>query len=222
VRGRFITLEGIEGCGKSSQAKRLVERLLAAGRRVHAAREPGGTPAAEAIRAVMLDPAHEGLSAETELLLVTAARADHCRGVLEPALAEGTTIVCDRFSDSTRAYQGAGRGLDADTLERVDAFATGGLVPDATLLLDLPAELGLERARSRNHDGGDEAAAESRTDDEDLSFHRRVRSGFLRLAGREPGRVWVIDASGSPDEVETRIGLALERALPGFLEGEDA
>jgi dTMP kinase len=222
VRGRFITFEGIEGCGKSSQAARLVERLQAAGHRVHAAREPGGTPAAEAIRGVMLDPAHEGLSAETELLLVTAARADHCRRVLEPALAAGTNVVCDRFSDSTRAYQGGGRQLDPDTIERVDAFATGGLVPDATLLLDLPAELGLERARSRNHEAGSDGAAESRIDDEDLAFHRRVRSGFLRLAGQEPTRLWVIDASGDVDDVSARIDRALERALPGFLAARPA
>ena len=219
MRGWFITLEGIEGCGKSSQAERLAERLVAAGRRVHAAREPGGTPAAEAIRRVMLDPAHAGLSAETELLLMTAARADHCRRVLEPALESGAHVVCDRFSDSTRAYQGAGRGLDAALLETVDAFATGGLVPDLTLLLDVPAELGLERARSRNDEDGASAAAESRIDDEDLSFHRRVRSGFLRLAGQEPQRIWVIDASGSPDEVAERIGRAIERGLPGLFDG---
>jgi dTMP kinase len=218
MRGRFITLEGIEGCGKSTQARRLVERLERAGHRVLAAREPGGTPVAEAVRRVMLDPAHEGLSAEAELLLVTAARADHVRRVIEPALAEGTVVVCDRFSDSSRAYQGAGRGLDPQVVEAVDRVARGGLQPDATLLLDLPAEQGLERARSRNHDGG--GSAESRIDDEDLAFHRRVRSGFLRLAGAEPRRVWVIDASGGPDDVEGRVGRALDRALPGLLAEE--
>ena len=217
MRGRFITLEGVEGCGKSTQSRRLVERLERGGRRVLAAREPGGTAAAEAVRRILLDPAHEGLSAETELLLVTAARADHVRRVLEPALADGVSVVCDRFSDSTRAYQGAGRGLEAEVVEAVDLVARGGLQPDATLLLDIPAELGLERARSRNHEGGD--SSQSRIDDEDLAFHRRVRSGFLRLAKLEPRRVWVIDASGDPDDVEQRVVRALDRALPGLLGG---
>lgn len=220
MRGRFITLEGIEGCGKSTQARRLVERLERAGRPVLAAREPGGTPAAEAVRRVLLDPAHSGLGAEAELLLVTAARADHVQRVIEPALAAGRTVVCDRFSDSTRAYQGAGRGLSPEVVEAVDRVARGDLQPDATLLLDLPAEVGLPRARSRNDEGG--GSEESRIDDEDLAFHRRVRSGFLRLAGSEPRRIWVIDASGGPDDVEDRVRRALERALPDLAAEERA
>jgi dTMP kinase len=217
VRGTFITLEGVEGCGKSTQARRLLERFERSGRTVLAAREPGGTPVAEAVRRILLDPAQAGLSAEAELLLIAAARADHVRRVLEPALAAGTTVVCDRFSDSTRAYQGAGRGLEPAIVERVDEVARGPLVPDVTLLLDVPAELGLRRARARNEDAS--AGAESRIDDEDLAFHRRVRSGFLRLAGAEPRRVWVIDASGEPDEVERRVERALARARPGLLAG---
>lgn len=218
VRGTFITLEGIEGSGKSTQARRLAEALRAAGRDVLLTREPGGTPVAEAIRAVLLDPAHAGMAAATELLLFAAARADHVERAIAPALAEGRVVLCDRFSDSTRAYQGAARGLPAEVVEAVDAVARAGLVPHATLLFDVPAEVGLERARARNR-GDATSAAEGRLDAEDLAFHRRVRSGLLRLAGAEPTRLWVIDASGTPDDVESRARRALERALPGLLGG---
>ncbi|MEM7246768.1 MAG: dTMP kinase [Acidobacteriota bacterium] len=209
-RGLFITLEGVEGCGKSTQARRLVERWRARGRSVRAAREPGGTPLAEQVRSLLLDPAQAGMPAAAELLLMTAARADHVTRVLEPALAAGEDVVCDRFSDSTRAYQGAARGLPDDVIATVDGLARGGLVPDATLLLDIPAEVGLERARTRNADDD----SEGRLDGEALSFHRRVRSGFLRLARNEPTRIWVLDASGDEDDVAERIDRALARALP--------
>lgn len=207
MRGRFITFEGVEGCGKSTQQARLVRRLRSLGNDVLATREPGGTPVAEALRAVVLAPEHAGLGAEAELLILAAARADHVRRVLAPALAVGRDVACDRFSDSTRAYQVGGRGLAEDVVERVDALAAGGLRPDLTLLLDLPAEVGLRRVRER-------AGADSRFDAEALGFHRRVRSAFLRIAGQEPERVVVVDATPDADEVERRVLSVVVRLVP--------
>jgi dTMP kinase len=216
MRGSFITFEGIEGCGKSTQARRLHAALVAASRPALLTREPGGTVVADAVRAVLLDPAHAGMAPETELLLFAAARADHVRRVVEPALQAGTHVVCDRFHDSTHAYQGAGRGLDAALIQRIDAAARGDLLPDVTVLLDLPADLGLGRARGRNA-GGADGGAEGRLDDEDLAFHRRVRSGFLRRAGDEPRRIWVVDAHGGEEDVASRVVALVRRVLPGLL-----
>ena len=211
MRGRFITFEGIEGSGKSTQARRLADDLRSRGRDVLLTREPGGTPAADALRAVLLDPANAGMPAEAELLVFAAARCEHVRRKVQPALEAGTAVVCDRFSDSTRAYQGAGRGLAADLIERVDAIARGGLVPDMTVLLDVTAEEGLRRARGRNAAG---SGRESRIDDEDVAFHRRVRSAFLRLAGDEPRRIWVVDASDDETAVARKVDALLKRVLP--------
>jgi len=215
MRGSFITFEGIEGCGKSTQARRLFAALVAAARPVLLTREPGGTLVADAVRAMLLNPAHAGMAPETELLLFCSARADHVRRVVEPGLQSGSHVVCDRFHDSTHAYQGAGRGLDEALIGSVDAAARGNLLPDMTVLLDLPADEGLARARSRNASAG--AVAEGRLDDESLAFHRRVRSGFLRRAGDEPRRVWVVDAHGDEDDVHARVLALTRRVLPGLL-----
>ncbi len=190
-RGRFITLEGIEGAGKSSLQRALAETLTARGHVVCATREPGGTPLAEEIRGLALARREGGMPPSTELLLMFAARAAHVAGRIEPALARGEWVLCDRFTDATRAYQGAGRGIDGASIEQLAQIAHPGLAPDLTLLLDLPPEEGLLRARQRNG-GGD------RFEDEQVAFFTRVRAGYLALAVREPGRVRILDAREPP------------------------
>lgn len=217
MRGTFITLEGIEGCGKSTQARRLAQALRDASREVVATREPGGTPLADAVRAAFLDPALGPVAGETELLLVAAARADHVRRLILPALDRGAVVICDRFLDSTRAYQGGGRGLDRAAIDAVDSVARGGLLPDVTLLLDLPAEHGLARAARRHASAATADDAQTRLDAEAMGFHRRVRSAFLRLASEESRRIWVIDAQGDEDDVHRRVMSVVSRRAPGLL-----
>lgn len=218
MRGTFITFEGIEGSGKSTQARQLVARLREAGCEVLATREPGGTAIGEAIRTILLDPRQDGMPGETELLLLAAARADHVGQLVRPTLLAGTHVVCDRFSDSTWAYQGGGRHVAAELIEQADRMARGDLVPDFTVLLDLDAEIGLERARQRNAGRGASASATSRFDDEDLAFHRRVRSAYLRRAGGEPRRVWVVDAAGATADVAARVLALVKDRLPALFE----
>lgn len=208
----FITFEGIEGSGKSTQVRRLYEHL--AGRNLPAllTREPGGCSIADAIRAILLDPSNQAMTARTELLLYAAARAQHVDQVIRPALAAGTTVLCDRFTDATLAYQGGGRALDRRLIDTLNAIATDGLHPDLTLLLDFPAEEGLQRARQRNQT--DNLLAEGRFELEALDFHRRVRAAYLELASRE-SRFRLIDASGSPDEVWTRVARTVEHFMAG-------
>jgi len=194
TRGRFITFEGIEGAGKSSLLRGVASALQEQGRVVCATREPGGTPVAEDIRALVLARRDAPMPPATELLLMFAARAAHVAQKIEPALARGEWVLCDRFTDASRAYQGAGRGVDAQSIEELAGIAHPGLAPDLTLLLDLPAETGLLRARGRG-DAGD------RFEDEALGFFTRVRQGYLDLAAREPKRIRVIDASGSAQAV---------------------
>lgn len=206
--GFFVTFEGPEGGGKSLQLQRLAARLEAIGRRVVATREPGGTGPGERIRAILLDaePGGVELLGATEALLFCAARAELVSRVIRPELAGGAIVLCDRYTDSTLAYQGGGRGLERDALEGMNRLATGGLEPDLTLLLDLPPELGLSRRRSS---GG----AMSRLDAADLEFHTRVRGAFLALAGREPDRVRVIDAQPGAYEVADAIWSTVSRRL---------
>ena len=203
TRGRFITLEGIEGAGKSSLQQALAAELQRRGRVVCTTREPGGTPLAEDIRAVALARREGGVPPAAELLLMFAARAAHVAGGIEPALARGEWVLCDRFTDASRAYQGGGRGLPAATIEQLAAIAHPGLVPDCTLLLDLPPEQGLARAAQRA-DGGD------RFEDERLAFFERVRARYLDLAAAEPARFRVLDATATPAAVLAQALAALE------------
>jgi dTMP kinase len=191
----FITFEGVEGCGKSTQLARLADRLRAAGRTVTTTREPGGTPIAEKVRAILLDAAHAGLDPMAEWLLIEAARRQHVREVIRPALEAGGFLLCDRFSDSTEAYQAAGRGLDARFVAEVDLRVRDGVAPDLTLVYDCDPQAGLARARRRD------AASPGRFEAEELSLHERVRAAFLAIARREPGRVAVIPVDGDAGAV---------------------
>lgn len=199
ARGRFITLEGIEGAGKSTVTAALARELTTAGIVVRSTREPGGTPLAEKIRRVVLERGEERVSPETETLLMFAARAIHLENLVRPALARSEWVLCDRFTDATRAYQGAGRGIDAQFIESLVSTVHRGLEPDLTLLLDLPVEMGLERARQRRLVAGE--AVVDRFETEAHQFFERVRSGYLEIARREPRRCWVLDATRSPSEV---------------------
>ena len=199
--GFFITLEGVEGSGKTTQTALVSDALRAAGHRVMVTREPGGTRAGEAIRAIFLDPA-VSLHAAAELLLVLADRAQHVREKLKPALAAGEIVLSDRYSDSTTAYQGYGRGLDLKLLDELNRLASDGAYPDLTIVLDLAVETGLERTRARVR--GD-VRGPDRFEGEQVEFHRRVREGFLTIAREQPGRVRTLDATAPVAEITGRI-----------------
>jgi dTMP kinase len=204
-RGLFITLEGGEGSGKSTQLDLLACRLTAAGMPLRVLREPGGTTVGELVRATLLDPGHTGMDPVAELLLYEASRAQLVAQVIEPALAAGEVVLCDRFYDSTTAYQGFARNLPLDVVRRLNAIATGGLAPDRTLVLDIDPALGIARATKQ---GVDRLEAES------LAFHRRVREGFLAIAAEEPRRVRVVDASGDVGSVAREVAAALADLEP--------
>ena len=202
MRGRFVTFEGGEGCGKSTQVKRLAEHLRSKGVEVVLTREPGGTRLAELIRGLLKDEREDPPCDRSELLLFLAARAQLVRNVIVPALDSGKWVLSDRFSDSTFAYQGYGRGLPLDSLRLMNCFACEGLKPDLTLLLDVRPDVAVARMRRR------EAATNTSADRIELAgddFHSRLRAGFLELAKAEPDRMKVIDANGSPDEVWAQI-----------------
>lgn len=201
----FVTLEGIEGSGKTTQIRLLANHLQAQGLEVVCTREPGGCPIADAIRAILLDSANSAMVPRAELLLYAAARAQHVEEVIRPALAQGKVVLCDRYTDATLAYQGYGRGLDLNLIAQLNDLASGSLTPELTLLLDFPAETGLARARARNHQS--QGTDEGRFEQEALDFHRRIREGYLRVAGGQ-ARFTVIDASGDQDQVADRIALA--------------
>lgn len=205
ARGLFITLEGIEGAGKSTVARAICEWLARHSIPVTLTREPGGTPLAERVRQIVLERGEERLSAETETLLMFAARGIHLENLIRPALKRGDWVVCDRFTDASRAYQGGGRGVDAAWIESVARQVHGGLQPDCTLLLDLPVPIGLERARSRRAGAADRFEAEAQ------AFFERVRAAYLELARREPQRFHVIDASVPLEGVERQVIAVLER-----------
>lgn len=202
VRGRFIAFEGPDGAGKSVQATRLAATLRAAGAVVTLTREPGGTPLGERIREVLLEGDDPPRTAESDALLFNAARSQLVRDVVAPALARGETVICDRFADSTMAYQGYGSGLDREGLRQLERLATGGLRPDLIILLDLPATVGLAR---RAHGAPGELTRFERSVHHDLAFHGRVREGYLEMAAADPGRWEVIDGTGEPSVVAERI-----------------
>lgn len=196
--GIFITLEGGEGSGKTTQARRLCERLTAHGLDVLHTREPGGTLLAERLRSILLDHSVETIAPEAEAYLIFAARRQHVDHVIKPALARGMTVICDRFSDSTMAYQGYGRGLDLRVLRTMNDWATGKLAPQLTLLFDVPVAVGLSRRRGR-------AATQNRLDREAERFHRKVRAGFHALARREPRRIMMIDSTQPLESVAQTV-----------------
>ena len=207
ITGKFITFEGGEGAGKSTQVRILAERLKSAGVEVVATREPGGSPGAEAIRALLVTGDPDRWSASTELLLMYAARRDHIERTIRPALDRGAWVISDRFADSSRAYQGAGGGVSPEFLAAMEAHVLEETRPDLTLVLDLPVEAGLARAGLR---GG----AEARFEAKGLAFHQRLRDAFLRIAAAEPARCAVIDAMTSPDTVANAIWRAVAARLP--------
>ena len=205
MSGRFITLEGGEGAGKSTSLAWLAGRLRDAGIRVTVTREPGGTELAERIRAVLLAPGDEPMADLTELLLVFAARAQHLTALIRPALARGDWVLCDRFMDATWAYQGAGRGLDQDALATLESLVLKGLTPDRTLLFDVPVAQGLARAGKRS--------APDRIESEALDFFERVRQCYLQRAAAEPQRFRVLDAAVDQPAVRAQLETCLEEML---------
>lgn len=204
----FITFEGIEGSGKSTQLRRVAERIPDA----VVTKEPGGTPLADRIRAVLLD-SRSHMDPVAEVLLFAASRRENTLKVIRPALDHGGIVLCDRFTDATLAYQGFGRLLNLDQLRALNAWATNSLIPDLTLLFDLPEQTGLTRARSRNADASQD---EGRFEAEDLRFHQRVREGYLTLAAAEPSRFALIDADGDVDAVYARVEAVLAARLPRY------
>ena len=204
-RGKFITLEGGEGAGKSTQAQRLADHLQSLGLGVLLTREPGGSPGAEIIRHVLLSGAAKPLGAETEAVLFAAAREDHVKCAIEPALAAGKWVVCDRFADSTRVYQGALGKVDARFIRGLERITIGELVPDITLILDLPVEEGMKRLAERRGN-----AKPDRFEAEDPEFHEQLRDAYLALASQEPERCVVIDASAPKEKVARQIWKAVK------------
>lgn len=196
MRGKFITVEGLEGSGKSTQMAVLERRLTELGIPAIVTREPGGTPLAERLRAVVLSPGLERISAVSELLIMFAARAIHLDNLIRPALEKGTWVLCDRFTDASFAYQGAGRGISQEFIGALETLVQGSLRPDVTFLLDVPVAVGLQRAATRRG-----RSVPDRFEQEDLAFFERVRRGFLELAQRHPERISVIDAGRSQAEV---------------------
>jgi dTMP kinase len=207
--GLFVTLEGIEGSGKTTQAARLADQLRARGRSVLLTHEPGGSRAGEAIRAIFLDPA-VALDVSAELLLVLADRAQHVREKLKPALARGEIVISDRYSDSTTAYQGYGRGFDLKLLADLNRLASDGLSPDLTIVLDCPVETGLQRTQERAQGT---TRRPDRFEGEEKDFHNRVRQGFLMLAAENPERFTLVDSRRSADEVQREIASVVEKLI---------
>ena len=211
-RGLFITLEGTEGSGKSTQARMLAERLLLEGFSVLESQEPGGTPIGIQIRRVLLDGANKELSPTTELLLMFAARSQNVDQWIQPALAAGTIVVSDRFTDSTLAFQGAGRRLGRDLVMHVDAIACRGLKPDLTVCVTIDLDVGLGRAQARN---AETQAIETRLDDEAIEFHKRARDEYLRLSREESNRFKIVSGVGTVDEVAANVWKLVAPLLHG-------
>jgi dTMP kinase len=203
MKGKFITLEGIEGSGKSTQIILLANYLKSLGVRMVLTREPGGTLIGDQVRKILLDPANTALDPKAELLLYAASRAQHLKEVILPNLESPGVVLCDRFADATLAYQGYGRKLDIDLIRALDRIVCAGLRPDVTILLDIDAAAGVTRARGRNNIRGLET--EARFENEAIVFHERVRQGYLALARQEPERIRIVDASQSMDDIQMKI-----------------
>ena len=210
----FITFEGIEGCGKTTQIRLLSEDLKQQGLDCIITREPGGTAIGEAIRGIFLHCAHDDMLPTTELLLVTAARVQHAEQVIKPNLKAGRIVLCDRYIDATVAYQGFAAGLNRETVMRSHELFVEALMPELTILLDCPVELGLMRSRERNRATGNQIE-EGRFEELDQNFHERVRQGYLEQAGREPGRFEIVCADDTPDEIQRLISSAVKQRLSG-------
>lgn len=211
----FITFEGIEGSGKSSALTSLATYLEKKGFEVRLTREPGGSSLGRMLRHVLLDARNTHLSTRAELFLFLADRAQHVKDIILPALEEGEIVLCDRYMDSTFVYQGAGRGMDVDRLRLLNDHAIGGMIPDLTLLFDLPVQMGLSRAARRNQEE-DLVIAEGRFEAESILFHTRVREGYLQLAAEEPERIVRIDATQNPDDVLLQCISAIEKKLHDY------
>lgn len=211
TRGKFIVLEGGEGAGKSTQARLLAETLAARGLDIVTTREPGGTPGAETIRTLLLDPDGEGWGLRAEALLFAAARADHVERLIRPAIEAGTWVICDRFLDSSRAYQGGAGGLHDEDIVTLHRIGSAGLLPDLTLLIEVPPEVAAERLAMRDQEGSD------RIGGRDASYHARVAAAFARLAQAEPNRFRRVDSSGSRETTH----LVIMDLLAPFLDGAE-
>lgn len=212
--GLFITFEGTEGCGKTTQMEQLIARLEREGFHVTRTAEPGGTSIGRQVRRILLDSKNGGLDPTAELLLYFASRAQNVAEVIRPALEDGSVVVCDRFTDSTEVYQGAGRGLGSDTVRALHRIACGPLEPDVTIYLDIDLETGLDRAHARNRAAAASSGPdESRMDNQALEFHRKVRAAYLALAERERRRFRMIDAQGGIDDVAAAVWQAVHREV---------
>jgi len=205
-RGKFITFEGLDGCGKSTQLERLAGKLRERGLAITVTREPGGTPTGEKIRQLLLDTKTSALSTKAELALMFASRVQHIEEIILPALAAGQIVLCDRFTDSSEAYQGGGRKLGREIVLDLHRMLCGDLTPDLTILMDSDVAASVERARRRNQGRTNtDSVDENRFERESRAFFSRVRSGYLEIAKREPQRVSVVDARGTPDQTHNRI-----------------
>lgn len=205
IRGRFITVEGVEGAGKTTHLPFIHARLTGAGLDVVNTREPGGTPLGESLRGLLLAPGNDPMASDTELLLMFAARAEHLDKTIRPALERGQWVLCDRFTDATYAYQGGGRGIEESRIAILEDWVQGGLRPDLTIILDVPVPIGMQRVHGRGeHD---------RFEREDWAFFERIREGYLRRARRHPERYRVTDASGGIDDVQVRLRESLDQYL---------
>jgi dTMP kinase len=205
MKGKFITVEGIEGVGKTTNMEYLQRLISAAGKELVVTREPGGTPLGEAIRGLLLDPEYTGMDPDCELQLMFAARAEHLARVIRPAIEAGKWVLCDRFTDATYAYQGGGRGLDTDKIATLEQLVQGDFRPDLTLLLDVPVDIGLARAGNRS--------APDRFEQEKVEFFERVRQSYLEMARTHNGRYRVIDASQPLEKVQQQLATELQTEL---------
>ena len=219
--GLFVTFEGGEGAGKSTQIRRLAEALKVDGHDVLLTREPGGSPGAEAVRHVLLSGAAEAFGTRMEAILFAAARNDHVEEVIRPALYKGKIVLCDRFMDSSRVYQGVTGNLEVPFIEALERVAVNGVVPDCTIVFDLPAALGLERVRRRTNAAAGQEAELDRFEKEELETHEKRREAFLDIAAREPGRCHVVDAAASASDIAARVFSIVESLLPRSGGGPD-